>query len=958
MRRIVQQSGMFMLTLLLGMSVAQAEIKISQAKWSRAAGQLLVKGKADDANPIAFSDTSGRQLGATTPKAGNRFEFRVNIDRPELLCTVRARSGSAVAQRRVAGVPNPGCARFPQCQILEPLNGAVLGAHQSVSFRAAATLKDRKAEPLRLEWDFGGGAQRIYGQAGSAVFERDNSRYQVRFTAWDGKKRYCEDQIAVTVGTPPSGLPAKVAEQPAPARGVGLQGEVIVLPFNDMAMQSGYPTYNTVYPWESINNLNAHVIRKGGTGDARPRLLTSAEINLRYSAASNPIDPVGPDSINSTSQSWPLTGAGHHDHAAGGVQKLDGFWGLGEYVGAADYGTWWLTFTDSKGGDDGSVFVSGADEGHRSRHNVQVPGEYGQNEQPSTGRGSVMPGKAAPYQANDPQEAHAFLDDLKLFTVEALPLSDVDDQGRVNSFPLMRVEATEKSGGRVLASADAAVTSGSDMSCRECHLKGGIGADPSVARNPSAFNFLMPIAQLPTVYEAKGSDIISLEQAALFNATSLHTWYNMKPWFEVWSQQYGGYDVNDPKEGIDDWLTSGHSNYACFAHHNSTVAAEFNIQQPFVIAPMDYSPGKDYPPLSKSQHGWHGRLQQDAQGKLIRDADGNPLLWGSEPGNQNPVTLTGGRNPNTLFPTDGDRPMEDNCLKCHAGKREQLYRDHHYTVGLKCTDCHGDMLAVSQLLAKPDGSHRQEWLEQPNCGSCHSGNGAEAVAKKAYDPNDPSATTLMPRSDRFAVRPATVQIRTGTWEDGKMPLKDYVSTAFRHSRDSHANLACAACHGPGHALWPNRDPKANDNVTALQLQGFPGSIMECSVCHTKDAFAKFESLDGGQYTGLPADSGILGGPHGLHPMRDKNWWQSAKGDNLNGGGWHDNVYRRPGLNGEDQCAACHGVNHKGTRLSKTPVDLSFKLANGGVATWKVGEEVGCNKCHTLDKSFRNGPKGF
>ena len=53
-------------------------------------------------------------------------------------------------------------------------------------------------------------------------------------------------------------LPAKVAEQPAPARGVGLQGEVIVLPFNDMAMQSGYPTYNTVYPWESINNLNAH----------------------------------------------------------------------------------------------------------------------------------------------------------------------------------------------------------------------------------------------------------------------------------------------------------------------------------------------------------------------------------------------------------------------------------------------------------------------------------------------------------------------------------------------------------------------------------------------------------------------------------------------------------------------------------------------------------------------------
>lgn len=943
---------LFILALSLGMPAAEAGIRITQAKWSKAAGKLIVKGKADDASPVELVDSSGRQLGVVTP-TGNKFQFRIGVDHPEWLCGVRVRSGDAAATRAVAGVPNRNCRKAPQCQITAPATGAVLSAFQPVAFKASAKLKDRKAGPLYLEWDFGGGAKRMYGQEGTTTFERDNSRYQVRFTAWDGKKRYCEDQITVTVGTPPSGLPAKVAEQPAPALGAGLSGDTVVLPFNDMAMQSGYPTYDTVYPWESISNLNAHVIRKGSAGDDKPKILTDADIKLRYSAASNPNDPVGPGSINSTSQNWLPGGGGDHNHAGDGFQKLDGFWGHGEHGGAADMAIWWLIFPDSVFDGDLWVTKTPLDEGFRSRNNTLVPGEYAYEARAESAKGSLMPGIAAPYQANDPQEVKAFLDDLGLFTVEALPLSDVDDQGRVNSFPLMRVEATDKTTGQVLASADATVTHGSDMSCRECHLKGGIGADPTVARQPSDFNFHMPTVQLPTVYEPEGNDIIALEKTAMFNATSLHTWYNMKPWFEKW-----GDDPNDPKVGIDDWMTSGHSSYACFAHHNSRAAAEFNIQQPMIEDPLNWAPGGSYPPLSKSQHGWHGRLQQDAQGKLLRDANGNPLLWGDggTVNPQNPATLAVGRNPNTLFPTDGDRPMEDSCLKCHAGKREQLYRDHHYTVGLKCADCHGDMLAVSQLLAKPDGSHRQDWLDQPNCGSCHSGNGAEAVAKKAYDPNDPSATPLTPKSDRFEVRPAKVQIRTGNWDDMKWPFQEYTSTAFRHSRDSHANLACAACHGAGHALWPNRDPKANDNVTAEQLQGFPGSIMECKVCHTKDAFNAKENLDGGQYTGLPADSGILGGPHGLHPMRDANWWKQAP-KQLNAGGFHVDYYRKPGLKGEDQCAACHGADHQGTRLSKTPVDISFKLANGTVAQWRAGDVVGCDKCHTVAKSFIGGPRG-
>ncbi len=60
---------------------------------------------------------------------------------------------------------------------------------------------------------------------------------------------------------------------------------------------------------------------------------------------------------------------------------------------------------------------------------------------------------------------------------------------------------------------------------------------------------------------------------------------------------------------------------------------------------------------------------------------------------------------------------------------------------------------------------------------------------------------------------------------------------------------------------------------------------------------------------------------------------------------------------DDQCAACHGADHQGTRLSKTPVDISFKLANGTVAQWRAGDVVGCDKCHTVAKSFIGGPRG-
>ena len=150
---------------------------------------------------------------------------------------------------------------------------------------------------------------------------------------------------------------------------------------------------------------------------------------------------------------------------------------------------------------------------------------------------------------------------------------------------------------------------------------------------------------------------------------------------------------------------------------------------------------------------------------------------------------------------------------------------------------------------------------------------------------------------------------------------------YRNSLDNHAGIACEACHGSPHAIWPNRNLAANDNVPAIQLQGHAGTISECTVCHEPNSFP----------------NGTLEGPHGMHPVNDRNWIKS-KGDY-----YHEDFVSK---NGKDQCAACHGADHRGTRLSRVPVDRVLRDAEGKVrATVSKGDIIGCDLCHSLEKSF-------
>jgi mono/diheme cytochrome c family protein len=197
--------------------------------------------------------------------------------------------------------------------------------------------------------------------------------------------------------------------------------------------------------------------------------------------------------------------------------------------------------------------------------------------------------------------------------------------------------------------------------------------------------------------------------------------------------------------------------------------------------------------------------------------------------------------------------------------------------------------------------------------------------------------------------------------DGKScPLGTYTDTLtdgnhvcerglFKNSIDRHGALPCASCHGPTHAIWPNPDPYANDNVTAMQLQGHTGTILECNACHTKDAFKE------GKVDGVRYGVGILAGPHNMHPVNDPYWYQSTNG-NTKDGGYHNQWAKKPGSEVDaDQCAACHGKDHKGTRLSKTPVDRELtagKTMKFKKVKVKAGTYIGCDLCHSVEQSFK------
>jgi hypothetical protein len=135
----------------------------------------------------------------------------------------------------------------------------------------------------------------------------------------------------------------------------------------------------------------------------------------------------------------------------------------------------------------------------------------------------------------------------------------------------------------------------------------------------------------------------------------------------------------------------------------------------------------------------------------------------------------------------GSVNLPEVCYACHPGVRTKCQRDVHFSNGITCTNCHGDMTAVANPARTP-------WATEPRCDNCHH------VAGHQYE---------------------------------------QANTLFRNSV-GHGGVHCSSCHGSPHAITPT--VTGVDNAQALALQGHAGKIDTCTVCHTSPPGSFFHSV--------------------------------------------------------------------------------------------------------------------
>lgn len=248
------------------------------------------------------------------------------------------------------------------------------------------------------------------------------------------------------------------------------------------------------------------------------------------------------------------------------------------------------------------------------------------------------------------------------------------------------------------------------------------------------------------------------------------------------------------------------------------------------------------------------------------------------------------------------------CYRCHPGSTTQCLRGAmgsavatNGTMEMQCQSCHGNMSAMGS-------TSRTGWLIEPACQNCHSGtatsNNGQIRYTSAFDTNGLPRTAV---NTIFATQPNT-------------PAAGL--SLYRFSA-GHGGLQCEACHGSTHAEFPSTH--LNDNLRNIQLQGHAGMMVECTACHST----------------MPDTAS--GGPHGMHDIGQG--WVSGNGVT----GHNDWIGLLPG--GVTACAPCHGMDYRGTVLSRAQADrtltASFDTNRVTIQLFR-GAIVGCYTCH-------NGP---
>ena len=709
----------------------------------------------------------------------------------------------------------------------------------------------------------------------------------------------CDDGGGVTP-PPPSGGNVSInsTSQNGPLSGISVpelslagQAGYTVFAINDLGMHCGdFDTrISSILP--PFNVLHAQVILKG----EEPDILGEDDgISVVYSASSNPFDPI----LGGTSPSGePLLSS----LTAGNVYKTN-FWDLAtgstESIALKAYRPFYPPgILDA--------FAPVVDQGLPMPDVERLylgDGKLAADQQ-------FMPGATMPYVMNDGQHFGQYVGSLPFFTTfpfgytaedvnwfeaAGIPLAAFDDAGRENPYPLLRVQAYDASG-NALASVDTVAPISGEANCAGCHGAPIDGGNGSATRNLSIVSTTLDDPQLDEIPLE-----VSKEYSADINLLRLH----------------------DQKHGT---MLEGATPVVCQTCHYTPALDLAQVgplgpeNDPINANGRDQAKNKS---MSNVMHSHHA---------TVKDENGNTLFPSMPP----PVD----KNGNLRNPIAANEILQQTCYQCHPGRRTDCLRGAMASGGMLCQDCHGDMQQVGDDFSRnvsagnpgafeladdfytnPE-TPRVPWANEPGCGSCHTGDVMDNMygdtgtigspddnirLMQTWLIGDAKATPIVPSNKRFAedTVPATGN-----------PQLYRVSTG-------HEGVLCESCHGATHAIFPNANPNANDNVASMQLQGHAGLISKCSACHTGDL------------------GNNLDGPHGMHPVG------SAGVDFADGG--HDSLAE----DNPDACRACHGRNGEGTVLSTMHTDRILDCdeatafcPDGNSQLFPEGYQVTCTDCH-------------
>ena len=699
--------------------------------------------------------------------------------------------------------------------------------------------------------------------------------------------------------------------QPPPS----VSGDFTILAANDLGMHCADLDYQIFTILPPFNVVHAQVIRRG-TNSSLPAIVDNSIVDVRYTATSSSTDPAGANSINTTSQNL------------GGIYKAN-FWDLtsvSSTLGGAAYAPLYPS-------------VLAVDPTNTCQLTFDCPSALSLFEPIPVDTGIPVPDpkalfpvsgtpallidqQAMPGVANVPQHFDRYDDDLPFFVdfpfgsriqnvnwfaADGIPILPVDDLGRSNAYPLMRIAAHSLQDESQLASVDVVLPVASEADCQNCHVQPIDCADPGLPAD------VISDSCNGSAVSQTAFDVMTLDDNPP-GETRLEQLLN--------TAKINILRLHDAKHGTQykNWDDTGQLvNMACIATDPNDHNCLIN-QTPIQCSRCHYSPALDLAqvgPIDEPPQGLQGR-QQTIHISMSRAMHAH---HGSLPPFQGQDLFPPMPLPINRSPQVAQQVLEETCYQCHPGKRTKCLRGAMASGGVVCQDCHGNMAQVgddfSQDLpntpfpAGADLSKRVPWANEPYCQSCHTGDALNNLAglngtipadphgirlRLAYLQNDPNATPIVAANKRFAESESLFRLSKG-----------------------HGGVMCEACHGSTHAIWPIQNALANDNVAAQQLQGHSGTIIECSTCHA------------------PGSLGLtLGGPHGMHPVGDSNW-------NRN----HEDFAE----NNRNSCRACHGQNGEGTVLSRMAITRTLRCDEGPACgsneqiTLTKGTQVGCGICH-------------